>query len=553
MSARFRESWPAFWSAIDELRALIAGVGAKAGGSSGSGSLSVANVAAASGADQGAGTTLPGTLLYVQTFRRWFELSPDSGATVDGVEVLTAGGGARRWLWVKEMNDPFYASFWAGTTVTIDPIAGNDEGNGTVGAPLRNIAEFWRRLRDGTMTGVYTVTYLSVPLTTDVSMPMRVNRLNAQITVNLGRTSARSSSLTAGTAVENSVAANGGAATVGVDSTVVSWTADVGRLLRITSGGDLNNSAWVMKDTNAVLANSARLSVTRTLASPGGSAVATIASGDAYSVEDPWALRFGPHVFIDGNTATNTNSLTYNDCDVKGLGPSIEFVGFQAAGGGGSSVTTFNRCRTSFGANGGIPRGTGGMQLTFNQCYCAVLAPTTSDFGTSVIFNGCALAAGAGSITSGSFNLSNDTYVQASSGQNGLTIQGFAIAAKLGPSFSATIGVAVFDGAIANLVVDRGAILFASGLVWGQTATVATGWLQGSGVSSVFGNAVPSITSTGGGGDFKLGVNSRATYRFWNEGGGAYSAATACTWANFSANGASAFDVQSGSGISATA
>jgi hypothetical protein len=551
MSARFRESWPAFWSAIDELRALIAGVGAKAGGSSGSGSLSVANVAAASGADQGAGTTLPGTLLYVQTFRRWFELSPDSGATVDGVEVLTAGGGARRWLWVKEMNDPFYASFWAGTTITIDPIAGNDEGNGTVGAPLRNIAEFWRRLRDGTPSGAYTVSFLSAPLATDLSMPVRVNFTNAQITVNGGRTAARSSSLTAGTAVQNSAGANGGTATVGVDSTVVSWTADVGRLLRITSGADTNNSAWVMKDTNPVLANSARLSATRTLASPGGNAVATIASGDAYAVEDPWGLRFGPHDFLAGSGGS---SLTYNDFNVNGQS-TIEFVGLRGAG-GGSMTVTFNRCRMGFGATGSIPRACGGLIFNCNQCYCSLVAPLSVEFAAPITINGSPIVGGAGNLNAGAYTLTNDTYVQASSGQNGLTISGTGRAVQLGPSFSTTIGVAVFDGAVANMFVGRGAIVFASGRVWGQTGGAnATGWFQASGVSTIFGNGVQSVTGTNGGGDFKLG-QGQTTYRFWNEAGAVYSAAIACTWTNLfnvvTTPPVSAFDVQTGSGIAST-
>ena len=112
-------------------------------GPSGGGIASVANAAAAPSTDQGPGLTPAGTLLYVQTFHRYYRMEPTSGATVDGVTVLNGSGGLRRWVWLQIAND----NFWLAQTVWgINPSTGSDENVGSVVSPLATWGEFARRM-----------------------------------------------------------------------------------------------------------------------------------------------------------------------------------------------------------------------------------------------------------------------------------------------------------------------------------------------------------------------------------------------------------------------
>ncbi len=104
----------------------------------------------------------------VKTVRDFFYLDRTSTLTADGITVVTALGGTGRWLRMR-IADPFWRTQFSWT---IDPGAGNDEGLGDAGHPLKTRSEFYRRigtnaLRDNTIT----VTILSSLLAGDTERP----------------------------------------------------------------------------------------------------------------------------------------------------------------------------------------------------------------------------------------------------------------------------------------------------------------------------------------------------------------------------------------------
>lgn len=516
----------AFVGGINQSAAMLGDIGIQ----------SIANVAAAPAADQGVAITQSGTLIFVQTLQRWFAMDPTSGAAVDGLTVLTASGGSRRWVWVAEMQNGHWATVWAGQTVSIDPVAGNDENDG-VALALKTIAEASRRLRRVTLMGALTITFASQPAVGADGPSWVGTVLNGfVVTVNMPRAVVRSSTLTAATAVQNSAAANGGTATVLADTSLANWNADINSLFRDT-GANNNVCCWVMKDTGGG-GITARGSVTRTTASPGSTgAPSTIASGDTYNIENPGPLNMGAHDF---GLSTAGGSVTYNDVDLQsGLG----FLAFFSVRGGGIAVL-FNRCRAN-GTTRAIPRGLGGCQIFCQQCLFVATPPSNLDAAQSLFLTGCALTANGGSLGAGFYRIQGDSYAQAGSNLVGWGWTSIFQSISLG-------GCAGFDAGanFAQFESGRGVIVNSIGLQWGNSSAGSVGWFHLSAPPVLLITNVPSVTgNTPGVLDFKLSTGIQ-TFRQWVEANASYGPALTSTWANVTAQVfPGAIDIRSGSGF----
>jgi len=494
---------------------------------------SVANVAAAPGADFGSTISLQGYYLFVQTLQRWFVMvDQPSPATVDNVTVLTASGGNRRWVWVPQIQNNTWANQWAGQTVVVNNTTGSDENDG-VASPLATVAEVTRRLAWAKLSGSLTIT-TSVLAAGDGPTWVMTDTNGQAITFNGVRTVVRSSTLTAGTATQNPAAAGGGAATILADNTLANWTANLNQLLRVTAGGHLNTCCWVMKDTGGAQIT-ARAGVTRTTTTANGTGTAaTIASGDAYNIETPQTMVIGSHQLQ--NSSITSASITYNDYDLLSGGGGA-FVGFNSAT--NSVSINFNRCRT-LATLEAIPRLQNGIFVNANQCLFASGAPRLScAFPGRLVYTGCSFIGGYAIGNAEHDSIQGDNYIQAGAGANGLTVDG------VDGSLNIAGSTGCFDGTNPLAARVGGRMFFnIAGLVWGQGGT-GVGLQVLSGMIYIRNAAAPTVTSTTG--DFS--INLVTTFRAWSETNAAWGPATTCSWANFPATGTMAMDIKGMSGI----
>lgn len=114
---------------------------------------SVANKATLQAID--ASVLADGTSRYVQTYRDRFDLDKTTTRTAVADVVLAASGGTG-WWWVRRIDpDPTWSTQLAWT---INPSTGSDENLGNGSFPLKTRAEFFRRMKNATLSSTVTVT-----------------------------------------------------------------------------------------------------------------------------------------------------------------------------------------------------------------------------------------------------------------------------------------------------------------------------------------------------------------------------------------------------------
>lgn len=286
---------------------------------SGSSVAPVANVAALAALDD---TNLyDGQTVFVQTFKQRFTLERTSTLTPDDVSVVDTFSGDGVWVRnLQAVEDWVEQTDWY-----LDYSAGNDENAGTSLAPIKTIAEWYRRTR-GLFASVITTLHL-VGTTWPAADPFLGYPLTAIksgiVFMLVGtRTVSRSGTFTSAGAVPVPAANTASTAT---DNTVANWDTDIGKLIVVTSGATSGSFAWVLKDLTAGVAR-----VTRWATKPSSTYVtvsAAPANGTTYDVVSMTTIQInrptisrGAYFWVEDVALTNALETNYyNNVFVKTL------------------------------------------------------------------------------------------------------------------------------------------------------------------------------------------------------------------------------------------
>jgi len=277
---------------------------------------------------------LDGTLAYVKTVRDFYNLRKESGATEDGITIVTpvppppTFPGAR-WLRLN-LSSPDWLQQ---ATWFIDPVAGNDEGDAlTSGTALKTHEELVRRIGDGVINIAMTVSLMNNFGPTN---PVRVH-FTVGSSGSLTYRGMLATTLHTGmfTAVSAAVPAANTALQL-TDPTVspanIVNTATGGpKRIRITSGAGTGAIGWVSKDLGGGTYRSCGMTIGST--SLAGILLALFAgnvtpvAGDSYVVETGFVQISNFSVDITGSGVLPAfppfvSRLLFVDIDLLGASP----------------------------------------------------------------------------------------------------------------------------------------------------------------------------------------------------------------------------------------
>lgn len=434
----------------------------------------------------------------------------------------------------------------------IDPVNGADNNNGnTPTAPLKTHGELVRRLGDGlqaSVTGadtvvggsVYSVTtiYLLGDLPESDQIDLEVVLRHAGIWIYQGtRSVLRSSAFTAVTA-QNRATNTPWSVTDGA----LDWTPFVGKRIRVTSGVNFNQTAWVAKNLGA---GAARISSPANPNYPPPSTNLAFASTNpgVFSNGDPYVIEqlskaYIRHMEIEGDFSSGAiGTLAFVDLDLRGVVDPF-LTAPNALSPQGGSFVNFVACEFSTARAYTLPMS--GILTSFVNC--GFMKGVLSR-GRTVFDAGLALGAS-------SFRLFGPSAMDGDFMMHGTPLQVLGtllVAANVCAFDSSGAGIVVgedfFGTSLSTLnIID---VLHGGHDVWGS-GNVGPGIRIGVGVRITYATSVPTIT---GASDYVLA--GAATGRAWDEGAGVYTAPIANTWANLALPiggggfGGSAHNVQS--------
>jgi len=488
--------------------------------------LTVATMAATTGPDDP-------EFFWVESTRDVYVWDPDSTETADGRRVVQLSGTTGRAIRMRIAHPKWTlaSEFW------IDPTSGDDTNTGiTISSPLRTIGELCDRL-GGKISKPVTVWFLSKPLPADpLSGLVLVSAPDSAFSTSPVYLTVRGTATTLATGAVTTITAKNAAANTPIvitDTSIASFSAYVGRRIRITSGAGIGKTGIIIK---APSANTAWVS--DTINPETGALTSNYTSGSAYVIESvvsftgeeglPMAalltgsnasrsgesyqsfqvqytdIRFElpAYVYVNSRSATS-----FNSCDIVGSG----YNQFSGTG------TTFVGCT--------IRPDTGGMGIDVRQptimssmTGCAVVGP-----GASPLFSFCDI-----SIVGSAFvgcQLYQDTY-----GAAQIFSTGF---------FDCTAS----DGSI---VAGDGGTVHLAGSVYGTGNTngvrAAGGWVRTSA------GTLPSVTATNY--DVQVDSSSQVLPSLEASAGGSLPAlVNMTTWAHYSSNNRKEFGFGTGSSI----
>lgn len=235
-----------------------------------------------------------------------------AGTVADGATIVAATGAGANAFWVRQISTERY---WAYQTQWyVDPSAGNDENNGaTTLTALKTIAELTRRLQVILQGTNYTIDLLgNIPSTDRLNWtpifvgPATGTGFNQRGTINFRGQMTVSRSGTLSTATQTSTSAQASA----TDPGVADWTADIGRMIVVTSGAQSGESAWVAANLGA---NVARVASWTNVA---GTAIGTVpANNSTYNIVTltTWSCEAAV------NCGTDSCSITFEN--IESLSP----------------------------------------------------------------------------------------------------------------------------------------------------------------------------------------------------------------------------------------
>lgn len=250
----------------------------------------------------------PGMLKLAQlkTNLSYYMFEPNSTLSTDGYNVIAPTSGSGKWV-----RQTYGHELWRNqSTWYIDPLSGSEENDGlTSSTPIKTFQELNRRL-DGVINTTINITILNDITETSPKLNVRTAKPGIFVNVFGTRTTVRTSTLTsAGT---NATPASNLAPSI-TDTSVVSWTSEVGKFVEITSGAQTGAICQILKDTGSGTART-----TPWMIASGVSAAVTTPpdSGSAYRVYN---------ITDSGNLSINMSELTgrtvrLNDLIVNMLG-----------------------------------------------------------------------------------------------------------------------------------------------------------------------------------------------------------------------------------------
>lgn len=409
----------------------------------------------------------------------------------------------------------------------IDPITGNDANSGaTALLPLATFAELLSRWGVGNILnptgGILTINILSdLPVGDPIYLPSYLTAAPDILILFQGqRTTLYTGAFTAVTTIDrpNNVPWS---ATDSALPAANSWTGYLGKRVRVTSGANAGNMAWVAKDLGT---KEARFSAPASFSIGGSHAVL-----GAFAIADPFVVESLTSVYIRGldlagDYGTGFPLVAFTDLtwtSPSGLevpymaGAAYAFYGCSASVqpqiwntvSWASIVSSwdqgiFQQAGYSAFEASLIRNGTPQEVLAF----CGAVMQLDGD----TLLQGIPLVAYNGMLSIGTLGVFD---VTATSFQNP-TAAGIVIGETYGP------------GVILNRIIE-----FSNASIYGagHTGTGINVGPTGKLVYSTTGPAItPSITGTAG--DYVLA--DAVTARAWDEAGGGYTAPIACTWAN---------------------
>ncbi len=317
---------------LDNMDSLIASISGGSGG--GTGVTTVISLAGLAAIPISSLTN--GALAFVQTLLAYFELDKITGQTPDGITIVADG--SARWIRLPDVHPAWgQVAAWE-----ISPATGNDENSGAPGFPLKTYAELRRRWGIGTTLnpsgGIITVTLLDdLPQTDPISLCyLQLGPANGGVVLTIqGNTPTvtRSGTLTSVTALDRTNNIPWSITDTGIAGT---WTTDLTKRVKLTSGASSGDYAWVAKDLGT---KHARMTPFAAPVGIGGiPTLGTPLSGNTYNVQQLvkcYLDEIGP---FGGSQAAVEPFCYFVDLDFQGGGGTNVFVH-------SSVVTVFSGCR----------------------------------------------------------------------------------------------------------------------------------------------------------------------------------------------------------------
>lgn len=190
------------------------------------------------------------TVRKVAAVMRSYQLDKASSQAIDGINSLATASGVGRWLTV-----PIPVPHWANQlNWDLDSAAGNDENSGIAGAgaPIKTMMEINRRLRMVNSGSTYTVNVFAAGIPSNDTIrwnPQLAGNPTGGTTTLLLKGVTTNTVSSAFTATSASVPSTNTQASVTDNS--VTWSAQIGQLITMTSGAASGAQAMIAKDLGA--------------------------------------------------------------------------------------------------------------------------------------------------------------------------------------------------------------------------------------------------------------------------------------------------------------
>jgi hypothetical protein len=293
------------------------------------------------------------------------------------------------------------------------------------------------------------------------------------------------------------------------DAARANWVPNVGHRIRnTTAGARLNALAWIAKDLGANQARTCGWAIPSLFP-----IVTTVPSAQPPQIGDSYILETLPTI---GMGSINVNGTLPNAI--------LLFRDFNIAGGSvvGSSAGQANRSFIFYQGCSFNSFQQAGFSIPILQ-ECSVTFFTLADINLVNIQGGICL--------NGNFGSGNNGVMQTTILDFDFLIQGGSTTFE-GPLCSVQFNACgIFDTGGSCVRLFQGATGQCTGTLYGTCTTAGVDVETGS-KFYVLGTHTPTITGTGGLGDFIFDEGT-FTGRFFNDGTGIYSASIATTWANF--------------------
>ncbi len=335
---------------------------------------SIAALAAIGGNDVGNGATV-----FVESNKSQWILDTGSTQTPDGITCVAAPTG--RWL----RNVTFVHPFWTSqTNWDLDAVTGNDESSGLAnsGHPVKTVAEICRRIAVAKTGSTYTVNWTAAgaPPSTDIytwaplldGTPSN-NAFGGAILRLKGVAVAAVTSAFTATAASTITGVQSATSQARVTDNSVTWSAQIGNIIQITSGAASGALMTVMADLGGGIA---RVSDPFTRA---GVATAMPSPGDTYVINTFPSLNVAPSTNGAGKTGVE---ITVEDMKIPAATGAITAQGIYHFIGCRIEVTIQSGNRAHI-ANDFF--GCGHVMPSFANAVIAQTASTFQWFGGAVI------------------------------------------------------------------------------------------------------------------------------------------------------------------------